>query len=282
MMSGHVAAFLGGRVSRSGSFSEYGESAASLEAARFGAECLQMVNEEPKPGIVGFVESCWRQEGGFAMHTHDPSPSLDATYYGLRVLQITGNLDFCAPDPIICWLLKGIFSEAAGPVSVDVDDLYYALRALTILGARLPANQMQAAVRFLASCMNEGGGFARLPGTCPDIERTYCCINSFSMLGLDTPEVSKHARWVEACVERGRFYSAPHRPDSSLATMYWGSRSAELLRLSIGWDSVEAEIFCYGRSDGGFGGGSWSTLWETYCALGTLRIAQAMLSEEAR
>ncbi|HEY2667349.1 MAG TPA: prenyltransferase/squalene oxidase repeat-containing protein [Actinomycetota bacterium] len=273
-----AARFVAGCSSHTGVFTEPGEAEPTLEATRFGVEALVALGGAPRESVLDFVEACWRPDGGFAMLAGEAEISLAATYYALRLRELVGHADPARGRVTARWLIDRMLPGATGDADegVDIDELYYALRSWQILGFLPTDSHRLALVNFMLGCAGERGGFGLVQGAASDIERTYCCVHGLRILGLDPPRLEVHRAWASACIAEGRFYATPERLVYSLPTMYWGSRTAELLGIDPDWPAVEREVLAFRRADGGFGAQPSSSLWETYCALGALRLATAM------
>ncbi len=274
-MTRDTATFISGCRDGSGNLVEIGDQGPTLEAARFGGEILRLLGDRPAGADLRLLADC-RRGPAFAMTRESERPSLGATYYGNRLRQLAGQ-DADQPPTIARWVAEQVFAD--GKVAVDGDDLFYAIRSLVIIDARLPARQEEAVRSFLADCLAADGGYGLMPGDPPDIERTYCGIAIRQWLGTpdDLASVHRHRGFAESCFDgHGHMRMRPGKPDWSLATGYWGSRCAELLRLEWPWHQVLAATQACRQADGGYASSGRSTLWETYCALRVSAIASRL------
>lgn len=275
-MTPDTATFVGGCRDGSGNLVEIGDQTPTLEAARFGGEILNLLGDRPAGADLRLLADC-RRGPAFAMTRESARPSLGATYYGNRLRQLARE-DADAPAAIARWVAEQVFAD--GKVAVDGDDLFYAIRSLMLIDVRLSAQQEEAVRSFLADCLAaDGGGYGLMPGDPPDIERTYCGIAIRQWLGTpdDLASARGHRGFVEACYDgHGHLRMRPGKPDWSLATEYWGSRCAELLRLKWPWHQVLAATRACRQADGGYASSDRSTLWETYCALRVSAIASRL------
>jgi hypothetical protein len=271
-----VADFVRTCRDRSGRLVETDEDTATLEATRFGAEILHLHGAGPTEGDLRFVTAA-RKGPAYLMHDNAGSPSLGATYYSLRLHQLAGR-PVPDADTVTRWTSAALVAD--GIVRVDVDDLFYGVRSLMILDAEVDEPFARAVRAFLRDCAPDGQGCALLPGHAADIERTYCAVAIHQWLGTDDDYAAArlHTEFVAACEDGdGHVTMSPQPSAWSLATAYWGSRAAELLRMPWPWARVAAIMGHCTRPDGGFGRGTGSTLWETYCAVRVMTMAGAHL-----
>lgn len=274
-MTRDTAMFISGCRDGSGHLVEIGDQEPTLEAARFGGEILCLLGDRPAGADLRLLADC-RRGPAFAMTRESEHPRLGATYYGNRLRQLAGQ-EADAPAAIAGWVTEQVFAD--GKVAVDGDDLFYAIRSLMLIDARLSARQEEAVRSFLADCLATDGGYGLLPGDAADIERTYCGIAIRQWLGRrdDLTSVHGHRAFVESCLDwHGHIRMRPDKPGWSLATGYWGSRCAELLRLKWSWHQVAAATRACRQPDGGYASSDRSTLWETYCALRVSAIASRL------
>lgn len=267
------------RVDQQGNFVESGEDEPTLEAARFAAEVLATAGSLDVGQFANALQRCDRS-WGFSMTLTGEGPELGATYYGWRLRQLMGHGG--ERNKASSWIVRQVF-DAENEVTVDVDDVFYAVRALDIVGAELAPEQQESLRKFLASCQSPDGGYALLPGNPSDIERTYCAVATLLWLNTETDKTRarNEREWIQACANDGCIKGAPDVLDANLATAYWGSRSAELLDIAWPWDSVRDLALRGQRSDGGFGIGEGSTLWETYCGVRLIRMADCHRTQRA-
>ncbi|UUV31038.1 hypothetical protein NQK81_40850 [Amycolatopsis roodepoortensis] len=250
---------------------ETDESGPSLEAARFGAEIRAMRGTGLTRPELEFASAA-RTGGAYAMF-RGGAPSLGATYYALRLYQLAG---VPVPDAgaVVRWVDEALV--AGGRIVVDMDDLFYGVRSLIILDAR-PEPDGAAEIRaFLRACTGDDHGCALLPDGPSDIERTYCSVAIRQWLGTedDHADAQASAPFVISCDDGfGHIRMRPSRAEWSLASAYWGARTAQLLNLAWPWAELHAAVQRCAQPDGGFSTNPGSTLWETYCALRVMNIA---------
>jgi prenyltransferase beta subunit len=271
--------FLGHRQLAPGVFIETGETEPTMEATRFGLENLTLLHMPLNAeGTLAFVAACQRPEGGFAMRQDGGSADLAATYYALRIFELLEAPQALAPEArqaLHGWLRQQLFPDVRGHAALDIDPLYYAVRAWLLSTGHFTTAEHEAVVASIWACAGNDGGFAQFPGHAPDIERTYCCLHLLQELNVESWELPRQHAWISSCYFRGRVHETPQRVTYSLATLYWGTRAAELTQLRLPWLAIRQEVEHHQQADGGYGMKREATLWQTYCALGTLRIAES-------
>jgi prenyltransferase beta subunit len=273
-----VLTFLESRSKQAGLFTEVGERAPTVEAARFGLEASAAVGKpastEMRRDTRKLVIACLRPEGGFAVQADSPRPELSATYYAVRLFRL-GNVADVLLDRrrVAAWIVAQLFDGSRVDGSLDVDQLYYGVRGLQLMDAReFDRERRDAVARYVNRCAAPGGGFGLRPGLVPDIERTYCCVSILEALGcLQNPRA--HASWTESCLAGGRALWRPSDTKSTPATFYWALRAASLLGVFVRWAEVASALRSFEREDGGYGGEAGATLWYTYCGVSVRKLA---------
>lgn len=250
-----------------GLFVESGQGSPDLEALRWAVELAHLLGDPIDEESVTFVIACRRDEDGFAMRAEDDRPTLAATYYGVRVLELLDRRDLL-PHNLSRWIEQQVIG-AAGTVTVDIDELFYALRALEHAGLPLTDRLSTRTAEFITACEHSGGGFGPTPGEPPHIEQTYCCLRMRQLLG-HSDRSAAHADWVDRCCREGEFLPSPAAASGTLATAYWGTQAAGLSQVELPAAKVRHQVRQRWHSDGGFGDDGTSNLWSTYCALRVL------------
>lgn len=272
-----AASFVLGRALADGAFVEVGEELPTVEAARFALEALASMGADAgadtRRAVSELVAACRRPDGGFAMTAGDPASKLAATYYAVR-LSAAGRVDVSLdPEALRSWLRAALFGDRDGEVAVDVDELYYGVRALELASTPPTPSYRAATEAFVRACAARGGGFGLVPGAAPDIERTYCCLHMLQLLG-SADDAGAHAGWVESCAGAGRVWWDPDRVRSSPATMYWGTRAAEIAGVELPWRELADGVEAFRDPSGGYGLDGGASLWLTYCGVRTREIAR--------
>jgi hypothetical protein len=253
---------------------EVGESEPTLEAARWGLEIATMLGRKVGDDVLSLLAACRQSVGGFGMRPGDTSPNLEATYYAIRIAWlISAHGVFDAK--VGAWLRNNIFDERM-TVALDSHQLFYAMRTFQLSDVILTGAERAAVLRLIDECAGPEGGFSLLPGGQPDIERTYLCVNMLEDLGemRHRRDHDLHSSWIRSCFRQGSFYWDRTQADHSLATVYWGARTAQMLGLAVPWDAVRHRVNRDKHTNGGYGSGGQATLWHTYCALGSIQIAE--------
>ncbi|HEX8205959.1 MAG TPA: prenyltransferase/squalene oxidase repeat-containing protein [Solirubrobacteraceae bacterium] len=274
-----TAAFVRGRALDGGPFVEIDEEAPTVEATRFGLETLNTLgagpSDEERRVATELVRACHRPDGGFAPTEADEASALNSTYYAVRVMS-AGLVDLEPDREALARWLRAEVLPAGDTVEVDVDELYYAIRAFQLAEIGFEQQERDAIEAFVARCADSGGGFALLPGQAPDIERTYCCLHTLQILGA-TEVAAEDRDFVAACFDGRRIHWDPeHSKPASPATMYWGSRAAQISRPpEIDWSGVAEGIDSFRRDGGGYAFDDGEpNLWLTYCGARTSDIAR--------
>lgn len=262
-----VRRFLDHRSLGIGLFVEAGQDSPDLEALRWAVELAHVLGDPAHEESVAFVIACRREEDGFAIRAEDDRPTLAATYYGVRVLELLDRRDLL-PRNLSRWIEQQVIG-VAGTVTVDIDELFYALRALEHGGQPLSDRLSTRTAEFITACEHSGGGFGPIPGAPPHIEQTYCCLRMRQLLGHGD-RFAAHADWVARCCRDGEFLPSPAASSGTLATAYWGTQAAGLCHLELPAAEVRHQVRQRRNPDGGFGDGGTSNLWSTYCALRVL------------
>ncbi|MFB9924401.1 prenyltransferase/squalene oxidase repeat-containing protein [Amycolatopsis halotolerans] len=271
LVDGEVLAFVRTAESAEGYPLESSDRIPSLQAARFASELTNLAGLPVSARTLAFVAQCRRGEA-FAFEREGDLPTLPGTYYALRVLTLAGKP--WREPATTRWITERLFDDR-GRLAVGMDELFYGARALMLLEADLPQPARKEILEFLRARRSPEGGYGPDRGEPADIQRTYCAISLRGWLhdGARVEEDEGLAEWIVGCHRDGRMHLSPSSGEWSLGTAASGHRCADVLGLAWPWNEAREFAESHRREDGGFGLGAASTLWETYCGLRTIQLA---------
>ncbi|KAI8066745.1 terpenoid cyclases/protein prenyltransferase alpha-alpha toroid [Gongronella butleri] len=137
----------------------------------------------PRDGVVDYVRSLQRDDGGFGGHTHHDSHLL-YTLSAIQILITVDAIDQIDIDKVVTFIASRQNEDGSfcGDVWGEVDSRFsfVALNALSLL-KRLDAVNIPKAVEWILKCKNYDGAFGNRPGSESHAAQVYCCLGALAI-----------------------------------------------------------------------------------------------------